>query len=432
MNNPFLRYLTLCPTIEWLKDITFDTELTRQTILLMSRSNIEKISYDVLKEKFGAVREIKSYADDDDVKGVIRQCHRDFSFQKIIAPDEDDILRAASLRQELNLEGQSYESALAFRDKVRMKEILSQKNILVPPFREIEESTDLSDFVKIHGYPLILKPCRATGCRGIDRLNDEEDVRAALLIIQDATRSFYQVETFIEGEMYHVDGLVIEGKIACSWPSLYFHPPLNMFKGKWASSYVLAADNPLILRLNQYAEKILDIMPTPRNTAFHLEFFISPLEKEPVICEIASRVGGKGVNQAWKSSFGVDLKQSFVRMQYGKDLSHFSMPSSPFLLAGEIWFPCPYGKVESIPYECPFPWVKQWEISVRVGETLVPGKDIERILGGSPLIEANDEQEMQERMTLFSQWFCHNVKISGFEKTLNDKASPLRSAPYFR
>lgn len=432
MKKKSLQYLTLCPSLEWLQDVSFDEDLSLKTIVVMSRSDIEKIPCDVLKEKFGAARAVKNYADDHEVKTMIRQCHQDFAFQKIIAPDEEDILRAAFLRQELNLDGQSYESALAFRDKTRMKEVLSQANVLVPPFRKIEESTELSDFAKTHGYPLILKPCRATGCRGIYVLDHEKDIRAAVQVVQNAPPSFYQVEAFIRGEMYHVDGLVIQGKLACSWPSLYFHPPLNMIQGKGASSYMLAADNPLTSTLNHYAEKILGLMPTPQNTAFHLEFFISPTDREPVFCEIASRVGGKGVNQAWKSSFGLDLKQSFVRMNYGVDLPPLRMPVAPFHLAGEIWFPCLRGKVESVPDHCPFLWVRQWEISVKVGEVLAPGEDIDRILGGSSLITASSEQEMQERMTLFSQWFYAALGISDPEKHFSDEISPLRSAPYSR
>ncbi|MBL9029309.1 MAG: ATP-grasp domain-containing protein [Caedimonas sp.] len=406
-----LRYLVLCPALEWLKHIAVDTDLNRQTIVILPGTRLENNTLDALKKQFGQVKEVRDYKDDKEIERIVKGCYRRFPLEKIIALEEDDILRAAFLRQVLDLKGQSYESALAFRDKIKMKQILARKGVCVPSFKEISKETDLFKFVKAQGYPLILKPSRATGCQGVYILYDKEDIYAAQNIIKGAEASFYQVETFVKGEMYHVDGLVVEGKIACSWPSLYFHPPINMLKGECASSYLLSPENPLVVPLNQYAETILNVMPTPRNTAFHLEFFISQEEKTLIFCEVASRVGGKGINQAWESSFKINLKTLFVSMQYGMDFPCVHMPSSPSFLAGEVWFPCRAGKVKNIPQDCPFPWVRQYEVSVKVGETLGLAQNIDRTLGGSPLLEARTEKEMQEKIHLFTRWFYSTLKM---------------------
>src|SRR5438874_9751906 len=49
------------------------------------------------------------------------ELHATARFRRIVAVSEYDLLRAGQLRDVLGIEGQTYASALAFRDKLRMK-----------------------------------------------------------------------------------------------------------------------------------------------------------------------------------------------------------------------------------------------------------------------------------------------------------------------
>ena len=118
-----LRYLMLCPTFEWLKHIAVDTDLNRQTIVILPGACFKNNTLDALKKQFGQVKEVRNYKDDKEIEKIVKECHQHFPLEKIIALEEGDILRAAFLRQILDLKGQSYESALAFRDKIKMKQI---------------------------------------------------------------------------------------------------------------------------------------------------------------------------------------------------------------------------------------------------------------------------------------------------------------------
>jgi hypothetical protein len=412
MSDKSFEYLALCPSKEWIKELSIDKALNKKTILVTSRIPLNKLETRELKEKFGLIKEVNNYEDDREILETVKSYYQEFHFKRIVAPDEDDILRAASLRKELKLEGQTYESALAFRDKIFMKEILKKKGIFVPSFEIVRDSKDLVAFLKANSYPLILKPCRATGCQGIYPLRDKKELPFALKLIDAAEPFSYQVERFIKGGLYHVDGLIEEGRLVCSWPSLYYHPPLNLLESKCASSYLLQASNPLTSSLNHYTQEILQHLPTPSHTAFHLEVFLEESSKTPIFCEIASRVGGKGVNHGWKSSFNIDLKRIFVLMQYGVTTPlTINFPVS-FPISGEIWYPFLTGKVREVPLKCPFPWVKEFEITVKVGDTLEPSRNIQGILGGSPLLSADNEEEMQARMNLFTSWFYKSLKVS--------------------
>ncbi len=330
------------------------------------------------------------------------------AFSRIIAIQEYDILRAAHLRSLLNLPGQDVESALAFRDKVRMKEILAAQGFAVPSFKTLRDPSEIYEFLKEHPFPAVLKPVQGTGSESIILLEDEQGLETFLKsgFFTCPRGPLIQIESFVEGEMYHVNGLVLNGEIAAVWPSYYLSQSVRMLEGKAASSYLLSHKNPLVKPLNNYCKEVLEALPTPSNTAFHLEVFIAPSGKI-IFCEIASRIGGKGVRRSWMESFGINLGKGHLCSQFpGKD-SFKMVPRdlSPFPLIGEIWFPNSRGTLKAIEKTCPFPWVREYQVFQELGEDLEKPATIEDCLAGASVVIANSEPQMIQRFEELSDWF---------------------------
>src|SRR5690606_26994592 len=137
----------------------------------------------------------------------------------------------------------------------------------------------------------------------ISHLNELEHLARSSVFSYTHTAPF-EVESFVQGQHLHVNGLFQGGKILCSWSSVYPSPPVALHQGQYAASYLLGEDNPLNGHLKDYVENVLKSLPTPDGMAFHLEVFVNS-QNEIILCEIASRVGGKGVNLGWKKSFGI-------------------------------------------------------------------------------------------------------------------------------
>lgn len=410
-----MRYLILFPHAQWLESLSLEEGLFKNSTLVLPHNSLETAQVKRLQPFLGEIIQVENYFTTGEVEWLVYKIFQKAPFDRIIAPDEEDILRAGRLRTLLDLEGQNYESALAFRDKIVMKEILAKKGIVVPPFRALNNYSDFIEFVQSHNFPIVLKPRLGTGCQGIHVLYSEDDVRKILSnpsVFSNSEVPLFQTEIFIHGPMYHINGLAIGERVICSWPSVYLHSALGIIAGTYAASSLLAAENPLTEKLNQYAKKIIKLMPTPQAAAFHLEVFMVDGQDEPVFCEIASRVGGKGVNHSWKTSFNIDLKKLFILMQANIDINVIEQPRTPSVISGEVWFPKIKGTLVHIENQCPFPWVKEYEVYSRPGDALSSPHDITEILGGTPLILGASEIELQKRIEDLEAWFYQNTKIS--------------------
>jgi hypothetical protein len=412
IENKNMRSLFLLPARDWVDILPFTNNQLRHSALITHADGkmvnmIKRQGYE-----FGVLQPVASYENTEVVGALVQKIYQQMPFSHIVAPDEIDILRAAYMRQQFHLAGQGIESALAFQDKLIMKQFVEKKGLRVPHFQAVKSLAEINAFTDRVGYPIILKPVRGTGCEGLIVLSNQTELEAFAKQGKLDDLNDYMAESFVPGAMYHTDGLVENGKLVCCWPSIYLDLPLNIISGGYASSYILAADNPLVSKLIQYTQEVLQALPTPSDTAFHLECFLPDENEDPVFCEIASRVGGKGVNDALLTSFEINLKRNFMLMQAGLPCPTIEMPSKPNVLTGEVWFPKQKGRLKYIETTCPFPWVKKYEVYAQVGEQLNPVGTLNDLLAGSPLIISETETQMQQCVAEFAKWFQSTIVFS--------------------
>ena len=292
------------PFREWLGDATI-----QESILFTSKERAASFS------GFKSITAFDNYEESGMVEWAALEAAKTHNFERIIATSEMDILRAGRLRTLLGLPGQSGDSALAFRDKVEMKRLVSQpgKSFKVPRFMRIDEPIDLICFVQAHGFPVIVKPIDGCGSLGTRVLRREEDLKN---LLGETLPRGLEVEQFIEGDQYHIDGLVLGQEIALMWPSKYVGNCLSFSQGGLTASTMLHPNHQLQKRLRDIAREVLQCLPTPTNTTFHLELFHTRSD-EIYFCEIASRTGGGLINPSFEKAFGVNLNQIFVQSQAG-------------------------------------------------------------------------------------------------------------------
>ncbi|MCY8040621.1 ATP-grasp domain-containing protein [Bacillus spizizenii] len=358
--------------------------------------------------------QIESF-DEYPVNGCIEiralELHETYRFNTIIAMSEYDLLRAGKLRTHLGLKGQSYESALLFRDKVLMKQRLEEQGIPVPHYRKIESPVDLYLFVQQFGFPVVVKPIDGSGSVDTKVLKNEKDM---MKYFSKGLDGNVEVETFVDGDMYHIDGLMIDGHITLNWPSRYINGCLAFQEEQFLASYQLGADNPLTSRLIGIVEKALKALPSPKTTTFHAEVFHTPDDKL-VFCEIASRTGGGLIREAIQQGFGFDLNEVCVKKQCGLpyDIPDYSqLKIGPKQLGGWILIPPKYGrlvKIPSIPFEN---WVTKQKVSAREGEVFQGASSSVDVVS-SYLIKGNSEDVLINRIHQVASWCSENMIWEG-------------------
>lgn len=409
------KYLVLTYDLQSLNDI-LNSALDLKEVTLLLPYSLYKDNI-LVTAAFGKVIKIRNYLNSAEVEVVAYTELSQTTYQGIIATHEVDILRAARLRTFMSIPGQNYDSALAFRRKTIMKGILQHNQIKVPLFKFIESPTDIIDFMNHTSLPLVIKPDLGTGSEDVKIFQTRKEILSYL----KKSSKFHtnqpvdmEIEEFVEGKMYHINGFILNGKIIGCWPSVYPKQSICMTQGNFASSYLLHADNPLVPRLNTYAQNILGILPVPSSMPFHLEVFINK-EDEIIFCEIASRIGGKGIRQSWLESFGMSLGRLFVHTQANlqKLNEDTYFPEHPKYLTGEIWFPAKQGKLDHIEQKCPFPWVMEYQTFYKSGDIIHKKmRNINDCLCGISLMTAETEEEMQYRLDQIAHWVYKTVKWS--------------------
>ncbi|MEX3746898.1 acetyl-CoA carboxylase biotin carboxylase subunit family protein [Lysinibacillus xylanilyticus] len=346
---------------------------------------------------FNNVRSIEDFGSDL-LEFEVLKINEEYKIDKIIATNEFDILKAGKLREKLDLEGQSYASSQAFRDKYVMKKLL-QDTVKVPRFSKIDDIYELHDFINSFGYPFVLKPRDGAGSVGVEILYSENDL---IEFIQKNTLHNLIAEEYIIGDMYHVDGLYKTGNLLLSQPSKYINGCLAFHNQNYLGSYNLIENNPLSIKLNSEVSKILDKLPTPLNIIpFHAEFFVTSTG-EIIFCEIASRVGGGMIAEEFDHAFNLDLDTESINSQLNIEIIHNI--ERKFLTGFLIVHPNK-GKLVSVNKNIPFEWVIDSYIKDDIVGKIYNEASSSVDAIAMLLVKGENEQELITRINTLYEWF---------------------------
>ncbi|MFD3273008.1 acetyl-CoA carboxylase biotin carboxylase subunit family protein [Paenibacillus dendritiformis] len=367
-------------------------------ILLTRKERMEGFNPEFFSEIIG----LENFSNSGLVLASILEMHEKKPIDYVIATHEFDLLRAAQLREFLELDGQNIESALAFRDKITMKEACSEV-IKLPKFKRINNVIDILLFKKGNGFPFVIKPVDGAASVGVQVMKDEDSFNKFLL--NPVTHNM-EIESFVDGEMYHVDGLYLNNKLIVSRPSKYINGCLAFHSNMYLGSIMLQRDNPMFERLNKAVHNVLCSLPTPDHAiAFHAEFFHTSTD-EIVFCEIASRVGGGKIVEAVKYATGIDILRESVRAQCGIPTDCVETEDR---LAGFLFVPPQVGTFVSINENPPFEWVLELSTKKeKIGQTFEgASSSVDNI--AVILISGNNEQELKDRNQIIYEWILENT-----------------------
>jgi predicted ATP-grasp superfamily ATP-dependent carboligase len=284
------------------------------------------------------VRHVEIVADPADADAVVaaaRRCRDAVGTpDMILALSEFDLLTAARTREELSVPGPGMEAALLVRDKVRMKQAVARAGIRVPVSQPVGTVREVAAFAREHGTPLVVKPragAASVGCLVLDGDPDGNQDLAALDL------SDYEAEEFLAGPIWHVDGLMQEGKPAFAVSSRYINTCYEFTRGHPLGSVVQSG--PLADQVKDFAIRCLEALDV-RSGAFHLE--VIEHSSGLVFLEVGARVGGGEIPFTTYEVYGVDLIGDWIRLTLGEEPR--TVPTAQFgEHAGFLMLPEPIG-----------------------------------------------------------------------------------------
>ena len=278
---------------------------------------------DVLSDVFA----MRDGADLAETTRTVSYLARDIRFDRIVALDDFDVETAASLREHLRLPGMGDTTARHFRDKLAMRMKAREAGIAVPDFVHVLNYDAVRDFMRRIPPPWMNKPRSEASAAGITKVQTEEQLWK-LVEKQGDRQSYFLLEQYLPGDVYHVDSIVSEREVLFSEVHKCRTPPFDVAHGGgiFSTSTVLrgSPDETALRTLN---EKTLSCMNLVRGVS-HVEFIKSRADGTFYMLECAARVGGAHIADLVEASTGINLWAEWAKIEVRGGKAPYTLPDA--------------------------------------------------------------------------------------------------------
>ena len=104
------------------------------------------------------------------------------------------------------------------------------RGVPIPEFVHVLNYDRLRSYMAQVPGPWVLKPRSEASAMGIKKIHHPDDLWARLNELGDR-QSFFLLERFIPGDVYHVDSVVWDGRVVFVATNKYGMPPMTVYHG---------------------------------------------------------------------------------------------------------------------------------------------------------------------------------------------------------
>jgi biotin carboxylase len=270
-----------------------------------------------------------------DIVQAVTHLARNRKIDRIVALDEFDMEIAATLREHLRIPGMGLSTMRYFRDKLAMRMKALDRDVRVPDFVPIFNHKDIAYFLEHVPGPWVLKPRQEASAIGIKKIHAAEELWPVLEQLGDKQSSFL-LETFVPGEVYHVDSVVSENEVIFANVSKYGKPPMNVAQGGGVfTSFTVERGSEEDSGLREINKDLIAALGLLRGVA-HAEFIKAHEDGEFYFLECAARVGGAYINEMVEAATGINLWREWARIEIAGGDGSYALPPVHEEYAGVI------------------------------------------------------------------------------------------------
>ncbi len=259
---------------------------------------------------------------------------------RIVALDDFDVEKAAALREHLRIPGMGDTTARYFRDKLAMRTQAASRGIPVPEFLHVLNHEEISRFAKQVKFPFIVKARLLAGAHGLKKVNNEEELWIRINELGDE-QSFFLMERFVPGNIYHVDSIVYENEVRFALASRYGKPPFEVaHSGRVFTSRTVLRGSQIEQKLLELNEKINKAMGLLRGVS-HTEFIEADEVRQDsapdgeslpgrdgklYFLETSARVGGANIADLVEAASGINLWREWAKIEIQMGVGDYEYP----------------------------------------------------------------------------------------------------------
>ena len=261
---------------------------------------------------------------EDIIKGV-SYLARSIVIDRIVPLDDYDVETAAVLREHLRVPGMGDTTARYFRDKLAMRMEARSQGILVPEFVPVLNYNAISRYMERVPPPWVLKPRSEAAAIGIKKADHPDQIWSLLEELGDR-QSFYVLEQFIPGDIYHIDSIISEREVVFEVPHKYGHPPMEIAHGGGIfTSRKIPRRSEDAQRLVSLNRELIAALKLVRGVT-HTEFIKGRDDGRFYFLETAARVGGANLAELVEATTGINLWGEWAKIEIGRGEREYRLP----------------------------------------------------------------------------------------------------------
>ena len=295
-------------------------------VLLITAKKLENEEWP--RESSDQIFYVPDESDDWNMDNVIKGISyvaRTEHIDTIIALDDYDVEKAAILREHLRVPGMGKTRAHYFRDKLAMRMEAKDSGIPVPEFTGVFNYEKIREYTERVPGPWLIKPRSKASALGIKKIHSPEELWQVMETLGDE-HSFYVLEKFEPGDVFHVDSLIVDSKVVFARAHRYMNPPMQVAHegGIFRSHNVEygSEDELALLKLNKEVLQAFGL----RQGASHTEFIKSHKDGKFYFLETSARVGGANIVEMVEASSGINLWAEWARIETLRNDEKYTLP----------------------------------------------------------------------------------------------------------
>ena len=260
---------------------------------------------------------------------------RSEKIDRIVALDDFDVEKAASLREHLRVPGMGDTTARYFRDKLAMRIQARSKGIPVPDFLHVLNYDEIHDFTDRVPFPYMVKPRLMAGAHGLNKVSNKDELWNRIDELANE-QSFFLMEKFLTGNIYHVDSIVYQHEIRFALASKYGKPPFEVaHSGRVFTSRTVERGSEIERNLLELNEKVMKAMGLLMGVS-HTEFIESDEDGKFYFLETSARVGGAHIADLVEAASGINLWREWAKIEILREGGEYIYPQVSNDYAGII------------------------------------------------------------------------------------------------
>lgn len=256
----------------------------------------------------------------NDIPALIKAA-KDDNINGVLTTSDYPVRSVANICEALRLCGPTIAAAVLCTDKFLLRQHLEKHHFLVPQFKIIKSKDSLSE---INFFPCVIKPIDSSGSRGVQKVNNIEELKNAYdYSILHSNSATIIVEEFIDGAEFSVETLTQNGEttiIAITEKTVSGEKGIFFVEDR----HVIPAS---ISKINEFAisEMVSKVIGTLNlvNSPTHTELKLN--SKGIFIIEIGARLGGDFItSDLVPLSTGVDMLENSINIALNKKINTLS------------------------------------------------------------------------------------------------------------